>query len=160
MNVGEVHVTNVERSTWINTIAGMLDQAFSLTDEEFFFCSQVVRQLLGALRIPERGAPSAMPAALALEAKGGMYSLQVHGSRDAGVQRPVRATAAGDVVVTLEAWRQALLNLICSAYTDLTEVEVLTAAKTFDDLLIGIGVPQRAAAYVPSDVVRAHLEGA
>jgi len=31
------------------------------------------------------------------------------------------------------------------------------AAKVFDDLLSGIGVPDRVAQYLPDDVVRAHL---
>jgi hypothetical protein len=62
--------------------------------------------------------------------------------------------------VTLEAWRQAILSLLNIAYPDLEPVEVVWATQTVDELLLGLGVPGRAAAFFPDEVVRAHKTGA
>lgn len=150
----------IGRHTWVNTIVGILDGAFALTDEERFFTQDIVRKLLAALRIPERGRPEQLPAAVASEAEAGLYTLSLYEPRDAGVVRHPRTVRPGDTVVTLEAWRQALVTLLADGYPDLDAFEVVMATKTFDDLLVALGVPSRAAAFLPEDVVRAHLQGA
>lgn len=152
--------STIRRHTWVNTIVGILDGAFSLNDEERFFTQDIVRRLLEALRIPDRARPEQVPAAVALEAEAGLYSVQLYEPRDAGVVRHARVARPGDTVVTVEAWRQALVNLITDAYPRLDPLEVIAATKVFDDLLVALGVPTRAAAYFPDDVVRAHCQGA
>lgn len=149
----------MQRHTWLNTIVGILDSSFYLTDEELFFTSDIVRRLLEALNIPERGRPSELPVAVALEASTHLYSMQISGGRQLGAGRPGRVTNSHDTVVTLEAWRQALMTLITTSY-DLDGLETLAVTKVLDDLLVALGVPGRAAAYMPDDVVRAHLDGA
>lgn len=140
-------------------MVGVLDTAFQLTDEEVFFTSEIIRKLLVALRIPERGRAEQLPALVAYEAESGLYSLQISEGRSSGVRRP-RLANHRDSVVTLEAWRQGLLGLITAAYPNLDPLEVTVASEVLDELLTGLGLPQRAALYVPDDVVRAHLQGA
>jgi hypothetical protein len=147
------------RHAWLNTIVGMLDAAFILTDEELFFTQQIVRELLIALRIPSRGAPINVPTPLAAELNGSFWSVQLTSpGRDNTMLRRPRATQPFDTTVTLEAWRNTMVTLLVSAYPDLTPLEQLAATKVFDDLLAALGVPARAARFVPVDVVRAHLE--
>jgi hypothetical protein len=153
-------VAEIERHTWLNSIVGLLDTAFQLTDEELFFTSQIVKRLLEALLIPERGQPAQVPAVVAVEAEAGVLSEQINGSRSAGVPRLGRVAKSSDTVVTLEAWRQALLSLITSAYPDLEPLEVAVATQILDELLVALGLPARAALYFPDEVVRAHLSGA
>lgn len=148
------------RQVWSNTIVGILDAAFHLSEEELFFTAEQVRQLLSGLRIPQRGTPTSLPASVALEAAAGLFSQQMHGPRDAGLHRPVRAVSPADVVVTLEAWREALMGLFVAAYPTLDPYERLGATKILDELLVGLGIPYRAAAHVPAEVVLAHLNGA
>ena len=151
----------VERHTWLNTLVGILDAAFSLSEEELYFTTVIVKQLLEGLRIPERGgAGSIVPTAVAQEAHAGVFSTLVNTSRDAGLFKEPRGVEAGDTIVTLEAWRQALLGLITTGFPDLEPVEVVWATSTIDELLLGLGVPNRAAAYFPAEVVRAHTTGA
>jgi hypothetical protein len=153
-------VAEIERHTWLNSIVGMLDTTFQLTDEELFFTSQIVMRLLEALEIPERGEPSQIPAVVAVEAEAGVLSEQINGARSAGVPRLARAIGAADAVVTLEAWRQAILSLLTSAYPDLEPLEVAVATQILDELLVALGLPDRAALYFPDEVIRAHLSGA
>ena len=148
---------SIHRSTWVNTLVGLIDSSFLLTEPELFFCTEAIVQLLNQLQIPQRSTPLALPSALVLELEASMFSNQIHGPRDAGVQRVSREATAGDVVVSLQVWRQTLLNNLTTAYPDLNPFERMMAAKVFDDLLSGIGVPDRVAQYLPDDVVRAHL---
>lgn len=154
------YVAEIERHTWLNSIVGMLDTAFQLTDEELFFTSQIVKRLLEALLIPERGQPAQIPAVVASEAESGVLSEQINGVRSAGVPRLIRAVTRQDAVVTLEAWRQALLSLLTGAYPDLEPLEIAVATQILDELLVALGLPDRAALYFPDEVVRAHLSGA
>jgi hypothetical protein len=158
---GEVNPTEttVPRHAWLNTLVGMLDSTFVLTEEELFFCQQIVRQLLDALHIPERGAPENVPTPLAAELTTSFWSVQLHApGRDNPVLRNPRTTRPGDTVVTIEAWRNTLVGMLLAAYPDLDPTEYLAATQVFDDLLVALGVPSRAARFVPEDVVRAHLE--
>jgi hypothetical protein len=148
-----------ERHTWVNTMVGMLDTAFALSDEELVWTTDMVGQLLGGLRIPERGDPDQLPAAVALELIAGHFTDQIYEPRDAGVFQIPRAALPAERLPTLEAWREALLNLVTSSY-QLTPGERFAATTVLDDILTGLGLPARAPRYVPDDVLRAHLSGA
>lgn len=149
---------NAERHHWINTIVGILDTAFHLSDEEQYFTVEILRRMLGALEIPGRSQPNRLPAAVALEVTSDFYNRQLHGTRRAGVRHPVRAATGNDLVASVESWRQALMNLLISAYPDLDPVERMLIAKVFNDLLVALGLPDRAASFFPEDVVRAYQE--
>jgi hypothetical protein len=53
---------------------------------------------------------------------------------------------------------EALLGMLLSAYPDITGVERLLAMKILTDLLAGIGVPNRAAAAFPDDLIRLYQQ--
>lgn len=147
--------SRVERHHWLNTIVGVLDGAFLLSEEEQFQVISIVRRLLEALRIPERGNPHSLPAAVALEAASGFYTVQLTHARSAGAVRAVRPVSSGDMVVSAESWRDALVGMITGAYPDLAPEERLVTSKVMADLLAALGVPDRAAAFFPDTVVRA-----
>jgi hypothetical protein len=147
-----------QRHHWLNTIVGLLDSAFFLTDEEQFAVSDIVRRLLIALNIPDRGQPYVLPIPVAHEVSGSLYALGLATPRESGLVRAVRPASAADNVVSLEAWRQALVSLLTSAYPDLSADETFMVTKVFTDLLAAIGVPLRAAAFFPNTVVRAYHE--
>jgi hypothetical protein len=149
-------VQKAERHHWLNTIVAILDGAFYLTEEEQALTISIVNRLLTGLRIPDRAEPGRLPAAVALEVTSGFYTVQLYSNRDSGMIRPVRMVTANDLVVPVEAWAQALLGLILSAYPGLDPAERMISTKVFTDLLTGIGVPHRAAAYFPDDVARAY----
>lgn len=138
----------------------MLDNSFSLQEEELYQIAISLRGMLEALSIPDRGEPAVVSAPLLLEHEGGAWAQALHGPRDAGVPSYPRAASGRDTTVTLEAWRQALLSMITSAYPDLDDSEIMLAASTLDEVLLSLGVPERVAYYIPNEVVRAHLSGA
>ena len=147
-----------QRHDWLNAIVGTLDVAFHLTEDEQFLVSSIVSQLLDGLNIPDRGRPTALPAALASEVSAGVYSQQLAAPRDHAVTRAVRAAQGHDIVVSLETWREALLGMLLAAYPEITGVERLIAMKVLSDLLAGIGVPNRAAAAFPDDLIRLYQQ--
>ncbi len=146
----------VERHHWMNTFLGILDSAFHLTDVEQAQLIGILRDLFGALRIPERAEPSEIPAAVALEISSGFFTVALAGPRDLDRDRPVRAVTPSDMVVSVEAWRDMLAGMVLVAYPDLIPTERLLLSKILTDLLTGIGVPRRAAEFLPDDVVRAY----
>lgn len=148
--------TRVERHHWLNTFIGILDAAFHLTEIEQAQMIAIFRDLLVAVRVPERGAPTELPAALALEVTSNFFTISLAGPRDSGVSRPVRSVTQGDVVVSLEAWRAALVGMLTVAYPGMLPAERLLVDRVFTDVLAGIGVPQRAAEFLPGDVVRTY----
>lgn len=143
-----------QRYHWLNTIVGLLDSAFHLSDIEQYHVLNIVSQLLEYLRIPERGTPQNLPAAVAHEARTGALALTLAGVRESGVHRDVWE-AGTDLNVPLEAWRDALANLVVAAYPDLSAQEREVLDTWLTDLLAALGVPRRAAAYLPDDVIRA-----
>lgn len=145
-----------QRYHWLNVLVGVLDGAFHLTDDEQYGVANVVRGLLDRLRIPERGVPTTLPLAVVQEMYSGLYSQQIDSSHTQGTYREVRPVVAEDAVVSLEAWRLAVEDLILTAYPDLDVTERLLLTKTITDLLAAIGVPNRAAAHFPPAVVDAH----
>jgi hypothetical protein len=149
-------MAQVERHHWLNTFLGILDAAFHLTDEEQAHVIVVLRDLLAAVRVPDRGEPVELPAALALEVTSNFFTVSLAGPRDNRTERPVRFADRTDLVVSLEAWRDALMGMLLVAYPDLLPVEKLLLSKYFTELLTGIGVPARAPEFLPSEVVNAH----
>lgn len=147
----------VERHHWLNALVGIVDGAFHLSDMEQLQVIGYVRRLLAALRIPERGEPQVLPSSVALEVSSGFYTVALNSPCEAGVVRPVRGASESDMVVSVDAWRDALLGLIVTAYPDLLPEEKLVAGTVITEILLGLGVPQRAAAFFPDTVVRAYL---
>lgn len=143
-----------ERHHWINTIVGLLDQAFNLTDDEQVFAIGFVNKLLDFIQIPDRGDPVALPIPVVLEVSAQVYTTQLDSARGLDLVRPVRAVRQGDVQVSVETWVEALLSLVLTAYPEFSPAERLITAKSFRDLLDSIGVPDRAASFLPDDVVR------
>ena len=146
-----------ERHDWLNTIVGILDQAFHLTPEEQIHVIAAVDAILERLNIPSRSDPTVLPPPLALEIANKYFSRQVSGPRSSGLNRPIRVVEHHDIVVSVETWREALVALLTVAHNDLSSVERLTAARAFVEILVAIGVPHRAAAFFPDDVVRLSL---
>jgi hypothetical protein len=48
--------------------------------------------------------------------------------------------------------------MIISAYPEIDSQEKLYVSKVLNDLLLGLGLPMRAALYFPEDVVRAYQD--
>lgn len=148
----------VDRHVWINTFVGILHTSFSLTDEEQYYSITILNKMFKTLNIPERSAPKQIPAAVALEMNTGFYSRQTVNSREPNQARNPRRLQQGDLVASIESWRQALLNMIISAYPEIDSQEKLYVSKVLNDLLLGLGLPMRAALYFPEDVVRAYQD--
>ena len=148
-----------KRHDWLNTYVGLIDAAFLLTEEEQFQVIAIFKNLFTALRIPQRGVPLELPPALAMELTSGFYTIARTKPADTGRRRTPRAATQGDLVASVEAWRDVLLGMLLIAYPDMDAAERLTSAKVFEDVLTAIGVPRRAAMFLPDDVVRAHLSG-
>lgn len=140
----------------MNTFLGILDSAFHLTEIEQVQLIAILRDLFAALNVPSRGEPAEIPAALALELSSNFFTVTLAGPRDNGTERPVRAATPQDMVVSVEAWRDALAGMVLVAYPDLLPTEKLFLDKVLSDVLVGIGVPNRAAEFLPDDVVRAY----
>lgn len=145
-----------ERHHWLNALVGMLDSAFRLTDQEQYFVADIVSKLLDFLDIPFRGMPASLPNAVAIEVESGQFALQLSSPRETGIDRPVRPAVVSDIVVSVEAWRTALMQLLVSAYPELSGEERVMTAQVFDQLLTAIGVPDRLACFFPEEVVRAY----
>lgn len=147
-----------DRHHWLNALVGTLDSAFRLSDEEQFFVLDIVSNLLDALEIPYRADPEKLPSAVAHEISSGMFAQQLASPRSSGLIRPVRAVSTSDIVVSVEAWRTALLGMLLTAYPDLTPAERMMGAQVLDDLLVAVGVPDRLATFFPGEVVAAYRE--
>jgi hypothetical protein len=147
-----------QRHDWLNAIVGTLDIAFHLTGDEQYLVAGIVNQLLEGLDIPDRGVPEVLPTAVLLEASAHVYSEQLGAGRDHGLARTVRAAQQLDVVAALSTWREALLGMLLTAYPDITGMERSIALRILTELLAGIGVPARAAAVYPDDVIRLYQQ--
>jgi hypothetical protein len=146
-----------QRHHWVNTLTGVIDSAFSLSGEEQYFVASIIGRLLDQLNVPDRGAPTALPAAVSLEVHAGFYTTQLDARSD-GSGRGPRRSAPGEVCVAVEDWRDALVGLLCTAYPELAPTERLLLTKHFDDLLVALGLPDRGATHLPSDVVNAYRD--
>ena len=137
---------------------GILDASFHLSADEQFYIGRMLTGMLDTANIPGRGNPASLPAALALEMESGFFTVGLFSPLDAGTVREVRAVRPEDNQVSVEAWSQSLVKLLLQAYPDLEPPLRLFAAKVFTDVLVGIGVPDRAAYAYPACVVREFWE--
>lgn len=147
-----------DRHHWLNALVGTLDAAFRLSEEEQFHVLGIISELMDALDIPFRADPEKLPSAVAHEITSGMFAKQLSAPRSSGLVRPVRPVSSADIVVSVEAWRTALLNMLLTAYPDLSPAERMMTTKVFDDLLAALGVPERLATFFPGEVVAAYRE--
>jgi hypothetical protein len=137
---------------------GMLDSAFHLTEEEQAPTLLILRRLMDALDIPGRRDPDSVPAGVALEADASVYSELLAATRTTGITRPIRRNGDSDPFVSLETWVQALVSMLTSAYPELSPVERVKAMTVFTELLVAIGVPDRAVYHYPEEVLRAYQD--
>lgn len=142
------------RTNWINTIVGILNSAFTLSEEEKYQVMSITKRLLQALNIPERSTPEKLPAAVALESRSGFYSVSLN-QRSLLSESEIRRVTVNDIVVSIESWRDALLGLLTTAYPDLSMEERIITAKILTEMLVALGLPERAAVFFPEEVVRA-----
>lgn len=145
----------MQRHHWLNTYVGILDAAFHLSDMEQMEVLSIIKRLLEGLHVPDRGAAHSLPAPVGLELASGFYTIHLAHTRDSVIQRPVWEATSADLVVSAEAWRDALTGMLFTAYPDLSYQDRILATKTFADLLAALGVPARAAAFLPEAVTRA-----
>lgn len=137
----------------------MLDITFSLSEEEQYLVSDVLNRLLISLRIPERGDPSALSPELALESRSSFYTNLMAGPRESGRVREVHSVSENDVYVSVETWREVFINIFLTSYPDIDPYERIVLFKCFTELLVALGVPDRAPAFYPESVLEAYREG-
>jgi hypothetical protein len=153
-----VTTTLIERHDWINTVLGMLDASLHLTEEEQAPTLSILRQLFDNLDIPGRGQAAVLPVSVALESDAKLFTDVMAAPRISGFSRPIRAVSQFDEVIPLEAWVQGFVAMICASYPDLNPYERLEARKVFTELLMALGIPERAAQYYPDEIIRAYIE--
>lgn len=141
------------RADWINTLVGVIDAAFHLHPEEQRAAAAIVGQTLDFLNIPDRGVPRELPATVASEVLRGHYSRSLHGGVAEGSARVVRHVTAADHRASVDSWREALVQMLTIAYPDLDGTEQIGVHRAVNDLLLGIGVPDRAPTTLPDAVV-------
>ena len=145
----------IQRHHWLNTYLGILDSVFFLSEEEQYHTIKIISSLLEAIKIPERGTPVLIPASVAVEAKNSYYSISLDARQKSNFERHPMIIDNSDLMVSIDAWRDSLLNMLTTAYPELEPEEKILSAKIFTELLVALGLPNRAAAYFPDDVVRA-----
>lgn len=142
-----------DRHHWINTVLGLLDAAYALSQTEQAVVADALGQLFSALRIPERGCPAAVPLPVLMEYTSKVYSQAMMDRFAAGIEPPPAVVAKeGDLHAPEEAWRSAITSMIFVAYPDLAPEERVAADKVISDVLGALGVPQRRANFIPVDV--------
>lgn len=143
-------MTNLaQRHHWLNTLVGIVDQTFNLTDEERFGVTSVFSTLLNRLQIPERGTPAAMPIPVAQEVAGNYYSNALANASNANYTREVRPASQNDIAVPIDTWREAYIGMFLTAYPNISGEERLLLSKAFQDLFAAIGAPHRAPTHLP-----------
>lgn len=145
-----------QRHHWINTLVGVIDGAFHLSDEELLLTATIFGDLLNRVNIPGRGDPDEIPAALALEVSAGVYSSGL-APRRPQLSRS-RQPHPNAVAVRLEDWRDALSRMLFRAYPGLRPEERLFTVKILDELLLALGLPHRQPCHLPEDVVSVYGE--
>lgn len=147
-----------QRHHWLNSTVGILDEAFTLTQEEQYAVATIVRKLLDTLRIPDRGLTGDLPLAVVQEMHNNYYADMLDAANsNTSVRRP-RPAMSTDAVMELEPWRAALEEMYLVSYPDLIAEERLILRKTFTDLLAALGVPNRAAEHFPTLVITAYRQ--
>lgn len=144
---------------WLNTIAGQIDAAYSLTQEELYATTKILNDLLGRLDLGSRPAPQVLPTALIAEMNSRYWAVQLHSSDRVGRRATsARLLSDGDTVISIDAWRNALVSQLTSAYPTLNPIERVIITKTFDSLLDALGVQYRAPKYIPEAAVIHHID--
>lgn len=144
---------------WLNTIVGQIDAAFLLTQEELFATSKVVGELLDNIRIEDRGMPAVLPTPLVAELSTSYWAVQLHSTDRLGSHaRNPRRVDDSDITVSLDVWRNSLSGLVLTAFPDMSPIERIIVAKTFDALLESLGVPNRAPRFIPDNAVMHFLD--
>ena len=143
---------------WVNMYLGILDGVFSLSEREQHDIIKEIKSLLDKLDVNNRKEPLELPAPVALELKAGFYTNLL--KLTSNEKRAYRNTGEqNNFEVSVEAWRDPFINWLILAYPDLDSEDRILAAKSFEAVLINIGVPDRVPYYLPDDVIRAHLSG-
>lgn len=146
----------VKRHHWLNTIVGIIDSAFRLSPMEQMGTLDVVNKILKATRIPDRAVAQTLPAPLSFEIASGIFSNQLATARNLNQNYDSIPVGSGDMVISAEAWRDALVGLILTSYPDLTADEKLYINVGFTNLLESLGIPQRRAYFFPQTVITAY----
>lgn len=146
----------VKRHHWLNTIVGILDSAFNLSPMEQIGTLDVVNKILKKVNIPDRSLPSNLPAPVSFEAESGIFSAQLSNARNISKSYESHPVTGSDMVISAEAWRDALVGLIITSYPDLTADEKLFLNIGFTDLLDSLGIPERKAYFFPQTVITAY----
>jgi hypothetical protein len=147
----------IERYHWVNMYLGILDGAFTLTEEEQHDIIKEIKLLLDRLNIPKRSNPIEIPSALALEVRASFYTNLLNKNIKRGNE--ANLDQENILKVSIEAWRDPFLNWLILAYPDLDGEERIIAANTFEKLLKNLRLPNRVPYYLPDDVIKAHLSG-
>ncbi len=147
----------VTRDHWLNTVVGLIDASFYLSPEEQYASTKIITGLLDRLNIPDRGQPLVIPMPVVQEMHANYYSTALD-TVNSGLPRQTRFVNNQDCVTSLEAWRSALEGMILQAYPDLSGDQRLLLAKVLNDWLAAVGIPNRAASFLPAQVLRAHRD--
>lgn len=146
----------VKRHHWLNTIVGIIDSAFHLSPMEQMGTLDIVNKILKATRIPERSLALTLPAPLSFEISSGIFSTQLATARNLNQNYNSEPVSNGDMVISAEAWRDALAGLLFTSYADLTSDEKLYINVAFTNLLESLGIPERRAYFFPQTVITAY----
>jgi hypothetical protein len=146
----------VKRHHWLNTIVGIIDSAFRLSPMEQIGTLDIVNKLLKKVNIPERSVASDLPAPVSFEIASGIFSNQLASARNITSNPDSLPVSEGDMVISAEAWRDALAGLLFTSYPDLDARERLIINIGFTDLLDSLGIPARKAFFFPQTVITAY----
>lgn len=155
----EVDPAQVERHHWVSALVGILDRSFTLDETEQFFVVDIVGRLLDRLSIPDRGVADTLPAPVALEVHSGFFTVLLASAQDSYLRRGAGRAEDDDLVASVDAWRFAFITMLTTAYPDLDVYERIIASAVVDDLLVAVGLPDRAPKSLPDEVVSAARSG-
>lgn len=139
-----------ERYQWLSSLIGMLDDAFVLTLGEQAALAELMGSCLDQLGIPDRGAPTRIPASVYAEYETRHWSQKVIDR--SGDNEPTFA-AGQDVTPSLESWRTYFVEHITAAYPDMGAHEHGFVNLMFHRLLAALGVPDRKPEKIPARVL-------
>lgn len=145
----------IKRYHWVNTVVGILDSVFYLTDVEMYHSIDSLNKILSKLQIPERGGSVMIPASVAIEAESSFYTRSINNLEGNNKFRIPRVNIENDMIVSIDSWRDMFVNMFIITYPNMLAEEKLLLSSFFNTLLLALGVPDRAASYFPDDVVRA-----
>jgi hypothetical protein len=142
---------------WLNTLAGQIDAAFSLTQEELYAVTKILSGMLENLDLEGRDDPAVIPTPLLAEMNSRYWAIQLHSvDRLSSHASAPRSRRDEDTVVSLDAWRNALVDQLLTAYPCISPIERVITYKTMDSLLDAIGVQFRSPKYIPESMIAHH----